>query len=288
MARECRLCPSRKASEVARIESVHVPNNYTLYQCAKCGSRFFDPDEHDSRLAELYDTRAEKITSSQAAFHPTAYWRHEVNTIRRLLGSDPRSTLDVGCGSGELLLHWPATMDRCGVELAAHLAATAEARGLEIRQQRLETATFNGGFDVVTCYAILEHLSQPHAFLETLPTLVGGNGILAIMVPGYQTLKARLLERLGIRWHMYSPPEHLNLFSRRFLDEYLEARGFKLLQRRYTSGGLLNPMRRIPLARNLWSRAMWWIDAYSPMNRLPVFDHMYSYYKNVHGDTNNR
>ena len=132
---------------------------------------------------------------------------------------------------------------------------------------------------MVTAYALLEHLAMPQEFLGQVTGLVNQKGVLVIMIPSYQTLKAKVLEMFNVRWHMYCPPEHLSLYSREFLDNYLEARGFHLVKRKYTSGGMFNPFQKIPLARNVFSKLMSLVDANRIFNQFPAFDHMYSYYQ---------
>ena len=76
---------------------------------------------------------------------------------------------------------------------------------------------------------------------------------------------------------LYSPPLHLNLYSKGFLDRRL-AKNFKLVDRYWTSGGMFNPFRNIPLAGRAFGKSMTLIDEYTPINKLPIFVHMYSYY----------
>jgi SAM-dependent methyltransferase len=203
---------------------------------------------------------------------------NEVNWIQNILGHTPSSILDIGCRTGDFLLHFPVNVKRVGIELSEYSANVARFRGIEIIQEYLENCEFEDIFEVVTAYAVIEHSARPQIFLSKVADILKEKGVLVIMIPSYQTIKARLLEALNIQWHMHSPPAHLSLYSREFLDNFLSQRGLVLLKRRYTSGGLFNPFQRIPIARNIFSRSMWLLDAFSPLNRFPVFDHMYSYY----------
>ena len=93
-------------------------------------------------------------------------------------------------------------------------------------------------------------------------------------------IELKILTKLNIKWHMYIPPEHLNFFSKIFLDSYLNHLGFKLIKRYYSSGGLINPFRGIPLISAIFNKFMFYYDK-SFLNKLPIFDHLFSYYKKI-------
>jgi SAM-dependent methyltransferase len=229
-------------------------------------------------LEELYDELAQPHAETEA-FTPSPHWGAEVSRIEALLGRRANSTLDVGCRNGDLLLHWPEGTQRVGVELSTAAANLAQQRGLEIHRCRLEDAPLEEPFDAVTCYAILEHLAEPMRFLDSLSSIVSEDGVLIVMIPSFETWKARWLEALGMRWYMYCPPEHLTFYSRAFLDDFLGKRDFSLVQRRYTSGGTANPFMNVPLAGRAWARMMRTLDSSAWVTGRPFFDHMYSYYR---------
>jgi hypothetical protein len=77
---------------------------------------------------------------------------------------------------------------------------------------------------------------------------------------------------------MYSPPEHLNFMSRDYLDSAMVRLGFRLVARHYTSGGMFNPLGEIPFLSKVFHRAWGYLERGTILNRLPLFDHMYSYY----------
>ena len=76
-------------------------------------------------------------------------------------------------------------------------------------------------------------------------------------------------------------PTTSKFFSKQFLDKYLVKKNFKLVNRYWTSGGMFNPFRKIPLASSAFGRFMSLIDEYTPINKSAVFDHMYSYYVKI-------
>jgi SAM-dependent methyltransferase len=174
-------------------------------------------------------------------------------------------------------MHFDKNVIREGVELSDHFAEIARKRGLTIYNDYLEKVGFSRNYDVVTSYAILEHLEDPLVFLDSLSRILNPSGLLVILIPYYGSLKRSLKDRAGKHWHMYTPPEHLNYFSSRFLDSYLGPKGFRLVKRIYTSGGMGGRIGSSAILSKL-ARKIIDISDHSPLNALPLFDHMYSYY----------
>ncbi|SDD80125.1 class I SAM-dependent methyltransferase [Sporomusa acidovorans] len=281
MLNNCRLCGSKKIMAIKKIKSpwnLCSDLSYTLYGCSDCQSKMFDPDEHSINLNDFYNERSKNKNYLDEQFTYSKYWMHEVKTIKQYLQKDPRSILDIGCRNGDFLLHWPQGIKRVGVEIAKDFAHIAQNRGIIIINDFIENISFEEKFDIVTCYAILEHLNNPTPFMEKLNNLVSPNGILVIMVPFYDCLKVNLLDKLNIRWHMYSPPEHVNFYSEEYLDKFFNKFGFSLQQRKFTSGGMFNPLQGIPILEKIAGKLMWYVDAYTKLNKYAVFDHMYCYY----------
>ncbi len=151
-----------------------------------------------------------------------------------------------------------------------------------VYQDFAENINFNKQYDVVTCYAILEHLLNPLKLLDKFQNVVSLSGVLVIMIPTHECFKRWAIDTFtSTRWWMYSPPQHLNLFSKQFLDRYLGKKNFKLIDRYWTSGGMFNPFKSIPFANRVFGKAMAFTDGYNPINKLPIFDHLYSYYYKV-------
>lgn len=277
----CKFCKSDRIDIFKQIKSPHVNHLYTLFECKDCRSRFFDVKEHvEVDLSEIYEKLAERNRLSYTEeFRRNGYWTNQVKRITSLLGRKPTNVLDVGCRTGDFLMHWGSSTAVEGVELSKSNAQIAGKRGLSIHNDFFEKINFDKKYEVVTCYAFIEHLINPLVSLDKLTRIVAPEGILVIMIPTYQSFKRWIIDTFTpIRWHMYSPPEHLNLFSKEFLDLYLSNKGFNLKCKYWTSGGMFNPFRNIPFANRVFRKAMDLIDEYTFVNKFPIFDHLYSYY----------
>jgi len=275
----CKFCGSSKVKPIKTVQSPYINYKYTLYQCNNCKCRFFDVKEHNVDIESIYEEHSVRYNKTLVDFKKRFYWTRQTQRIRKVLGKKPLSVLDIGCRTGDFLLHFPNSIIREGVELSKGSTEIAQSRGLTIHQGFIENITLNRRYSVVTCYAVLEHLVYPLVCLDKFSNIVSPGGILVIMIPTHECFKRWVIDRFtSIRWWMYSPPEHLNFFSRHFLDQYLTERNFILVSRYWTSGGMFNPLKNIPLIGRIFSKVMSLIDEYIFINRLPIFDHMYSYY----------
>ena len=149
----------------------------------------------------------------------------------------PGRALDVGCGSGELMLRlaalgWQVT----GVEPDAAAAAAARERtGAEVRTAGVASLRREdlGEFDLVTVSHVLEHLPAPGEALGTLAGLLCSGGRLVALWPNPDALGARIFQA---HWFAWDAPRHLVVPSldavRALLDGTgLELRGARTLTR---------------------------------------------------------
>ncbi len=274
---KCRICGSQAVLSSERFTSPINGLDYTLFKCKDCRSLFYNPDENSLDLQKLYDSFTSR-DNFPIEFTPNKKWQKEKKIVEKLLLKEITSILDVGCRTGDFLMHFPESVNRVGVEIADEFSIIAQKRGLKVYNENLEHIQMPEKFDVVTCYAILEHLVSPVIFLDSLSLLVKKGGILVIMIPTFQSVKPKFRKGFGKAWHMNTPPEHLNFFSRFYLDNYLKENGFTKISRRYTSGGLFHIKagiirKAIAFVSNMMDQSF--------ISRLPIFDHMYTYYRKV-------
>ena len=178
-------------------------------------------------------------------------------------------------------MHFDSTIIKEGVELSEQYSEVCKQRGIKVYSDFVENIDFKEKYDVVSCYALLEHIVEPIELINKLKTLVNKDGLLIILVPWHECLKEKILYFLNIQWHMFSPPEHLNFFSKKILhDVVTKENDFKLVKFEYTSGGIFNPFKNIPILGKGFGVIMRIYDK-SFMNKIAIFDHIYLYYQKV-------
>ncbi len=153
-----------------------------------------------------------------------AHRRMEI--IERATGRATGSLLDVGCGSGEVLLAarergW----DTCGVEPERTGAEMAQGRGLDVRIAPLaESGLPERSYDVVSAFHVLEHIAHGRPFLEALMRWARPGGHLVIEVPNWRSVQRR---RLREHWSGLRPLEHIVHHTPQTLDRLMRSVGLE-------------------------------------------------------------
>jgi 2-polyprenyl-3-methyl-5-hydroxy-6-metoxy-1,4-benzoquinol methylase len=128
------------------------------------------------------------------------------------------SVLDVGCSTGaflnQLQTQFPGSYALTGTDVAGSPLDYAAGRGIKVIRGAFLEHDFEGErFDAITFWAVMEHLSDPGAFLKKAGDLLRPGGHCFILVPNMRSLAVRFL---GHRYR-YIMPEHLNYFTPRTL-----------------------------------------------------------------------
>lgn len=281
---KCKFCGNHGIIGIGKLKSPYSEFFYTLYECHKCKQRFFMLEEHEisrSVLKNLYDNDAKQNRDVyEVEFSLRKYWAGEVNRIRNINGNI-NSVLDIGCRTGDFLMHWNKNVERVGVETAELSADIAKTRGLHIIRDFVENVSFRHKFDVVSCYALLEHIEKPKQLLDKIKSVCAKNGVVVILVPAFDSWKQHYIwQHDKKQWHMYSPPQHLNFFTQEWLTEYMSD-SFELADYRYTTGGMVNFFKNIPILSSIVGRLFWYWDNISCLYHMKIFDHLYLYFRKI-------
>jgi 2-polyprenyl-3-methyl-5-hydroxy-6-metoxy-1,4-benzoquinol methylase len=145
------------------------------------------------------------------------------------------AVLDIGCAAGALL---NVLRDRgwktAGVEISPAAEYARRERGLDVKSRPLEENQFAGDhFDLVLASHLIEHLSDPGAFVREVCRITAPEGRFFVTTPNIAGFQARLFRG---RWRS-AIFDHLYLFSVKTLSRLLRENGFTP-ERIITWGGL--------------------------------------------------
>ncbi len=222
----CPLCHSERPAR----HELHVHGS-TLVRCTQCGLVRVEPLPTAAAAARLYaddyfrdpERGYVDYVADERVFR--AEFRRRLRVLRGVGGRG--RLLDVGCASGALLHEArEAGFEPSGIEPAPEMARrAAESSGCPVTAVTLDRALLApASYDAITLFDVLEHLVDPVRALRRLRMALVAGGALAVTVPDYGGLWARMS---GRRWPFLTPWEHLVYFTRRTLRAALLEAGFE-------------------------------------------------------------
>lgn len=197
-----------------------------LDRCPQCNSLWTSDARRDqSLLIEAY-ARApdsyfdEQLTDPRFA----AFYQWLENLLCDYTAG--RTILDVGCGDGAFLKSLSSEWFKWGLEPSRSGAEMAAARNVQINRGTLETCPEPRRVDVISAIDVLEHLVDPHAFIESCKQRLSTGGLVLIVTGDANSWTARVS---GPQWSYLRWCGHISVFSGSALRKLLRAHGFEIL-----------------------------------------------------------
>lgn len=198
---------------------------FTLRRCAVCGCGYLSPRPAEDDMPRFYPP--EFYWSWEGASEPLA-WEEIIRQRAKQLEAKaawladrpPGRLLDVGAQKGEFLWYmrqrgWQVE----GVEIDPGVPNPARMtiRYGDFLVMELEA----GAYDVITFWAVLEHVYRPAAFIEKAAALLKPGGRLVLLVTNLHSIQAR--------WFCQDDyPRHLTIFTKPALQRLCARHGLRL------------------------------------------------------------
>lgn len=223
---DCPICGS------SNLLYMFVSQGYPINQCADCQLLFRNPQPPDDVLDAIYS--AEYFLGERSAEGAQRVGDMKRATARLYLrqlvaytGSLPRRLVEIGCGSGDLLVEAQALgIEVVGVDVSPHAAATANERLGQpaVRCGTLESVDLPAGsFDACVLSDVIEHDREPVQFLRRVREILAPGGVVFLATPSVESWSARLLKRHWMEFKL----EHLAFFSPATIENALAKAGFE-------------------------------------------------------------
>ncbi len=256
----CPICNTANFAQPANMYSV-AP--WVLKTCASCSMVYLEnPPAYEDLKEELaWERTFAEESKARRKRNPLLYklGRLPKAVVQKLFKRDkllaltrkyiaPGRVLDVGCGWGHTLEHFPPAYIPCGIEISAELSAVAEARfaprgGFCISAdgltglRSLSAAMFSGV--IMTSY--LEHEVHVGEVLAETARVMQPGARLIVKVPNYASWNRTLR---GAKWCGFRYPDHVNYFTPELLVRLMQQSGFSIVQ--------FDTADRMPTSDTMW------------------------------------
>lgn len=217
-------CPVCKSSRKKIYEKFGNKQQYTHNLCLDCELVYCSPrPKYDMDFLynayEFYADDHEVININNYNEHAKNSLPGITNDIKQYLSFDKKRTsfLDVGCATGEFLFHAKNYFQVVtGLEVSKKMASfTKNKLNINVITDQFENLSEDEKYSCIHMSHVIEHIPDPHRWLEKAKKILTDDGILVIKVPNIFSLDRKfkiILKRLGLRkgkWESWRTPDHL-------------------------------------------------------------------------------
>lgn len=212
------------------------PGVFRLDRCGHCGHIFQNPRLNAEGLEYYYRDFYDGLNFSKmqkGMRRKRATYRRRASALQPFT-TTPMAWLDVGAAHGHFCETarnvFPGTLFH-GLDASGSLAE-AVVQGRVDRAFQMELPSLLNsplratGYDVISMFHVLEHVTNPRTYLECAMELLKPGGLLVIEVPNPACPMARLLGRYWLPWLQ---PQHLHLASCQNIVRLLGELGWDVL-----------------------------------------------------------
>ncbi|MGB6451681.1 MAG: class I SAM-dependent methyltransferase, partial [Steroidobacteraceae bacterium] len=222
----CNLCGEDNAVTLYNMPDVHFhpDERFAAVRCRACGLGYLNPRPRQELLDKYYPPAFYEGFEIQSAEHKKRYVREARYVLQHsyLFPSRKPRLLDIGCANGG----FPRYMQALGWEV----------EGLEIGKAAQEIADFKvynvlfsdfpvhvPAYDVLTAWAVLEHVHNPMAYFKKAQEIIVPGGIFIFLVTNLDSLSSYGLYREDL-------PRHTYYYNEKTIRTYLSKSGFELVR----------------------------------------------------------
>ena len=238
---------------------------FSIWKCSRCKSEFIVPSPTRNEIRSYYPPQYYSYGNGSGGLFQrlrrltvAMSYGGEGSRLEKVIGSilatrlagiplerrGDCTFLDVGCGYGENLQLLSQFGWACaGFEPTGTPLETIDARIR--RAASLAEAHFDVEYSYIRVWHVLEHIVDPHPFIEALVNLLAPRGTIVFGLPNTASVYARLF---GKYWYNRDIPRHVVNYDARHLDVLLSQHGLKITQIRHQSfGGFAGSLQHLLL-----------------------------------------
>lgn len=218
-------------------------NNVKLCLCKKCGHHYAVPRLNDLLINQYYSLDLSEYYRSDSC--PDNILKKENEEIVKLINNFKArgKMLEIGCGYGFLLYEFKKSGWEClGIEPSEKAVKFGkDTLELNIHKGYLHDCQCpNNSFDLVILMDVIEHISEPQKFLNSILNYLKNDGILVLGTGNICSLNAMIARSA---WSYFGSWEHISFYSPRSIRFLLSKMGLshiKIIKRSYSGSKASN------------------------------------------------
>lgn len=217
----CPVCTSSSVKFTFKTKDIWFKKNsdeFEVYACDKCGCHFQNPFIPDEEVGKYYPDENYTPFNKQTII-PLKY-KHNPHSIylrilhQRETKDSSFTLLDLGCGGGGFLnsvKHYFPNAKVVGVDVSSFAIDTLKSQSIEGYVSSLYDFQIDRKFDYIFSSQVLEHLSNPIGFVESIKRHAHHDTFIAIDVPNLDSLSFKLFRK---NWVHVDMPRHQILYGK--------------------------------------------------------------------------
>lgn len=234
---KCIICGSKRIKKMHLISEVsrYTKKSYPLYKCKDCGFiRPYPLPYSDNTKSKIYDNpdnirffdkKSGKIETWKYDYKD--YFKHFQIYLKLIEKYKIQGkALDVGCGAGHLLeLMSNKGLKSEGLEVSKKIINALKGRFKIYDGDLKSPLLIKEKYDLITFNQVLEHVEFPEDFIKDVNKILKKEGYVIFSVPYVYGLLPNLLRS---KWYGLGHGQHLNFFSKKSINLFLNKGGFEI------------------------------------------------------------
>ena len=223
--RNCPLC------NLDNHEDLFIKEGFLHVRCKSCSMVYVNPTLKEEKTHSFYNNEESynKVLMNKLQMQmDKKRFSYSLDIIDSLV-KNKNKIIDYGAGPGFFLEHaisrgWDAT----AVELNYFCVQKLKSLNINVIDRSGEQKNIEENkYDCATLWAVLEHIVNPNKTLKEIYKMLKPEGLLALIVPNFDSLAVRILQE---RCATFGGESHVNHFNPFTLEKMLNSNGFEKIE----------------------------------------------------------
>lgn len=196
----------------------------SYYKCDHCKTRIAKVLPNTPKVQNVLEEHAKSYILGTKEIFDIPTYTARLEALRKYT-KGAKIVLDFGCGNGNFVKFLQSkNYNALGYDKSANITEHLALQKTPLYRNEKDIPNFY--FDMITCFDVIEHTTNPAEIVETLHKKLKKGGILLITTPNAESISSRAL---GKYWWVFGSTAHFVLFSIFSLKLLLTSFNFNIL-----------------------------------------------------------